>query len=282
MLPSGIPELHWKPPRALRFPRRPSLGMLATRDANSAEWRLRGPARGTVRVAKGTEVRLDIYESGVQGLADLRVLEPCDLQGLNFMRSGVRDEHLAYLAGLTGLEGLDLGDTAADLGVGQISDRGVSLLAPLTQLRGLALRKSQVCGPGLAELACTPLAWLDLGETPLSDRGVLALRRFSSLEGLSVRRTAITDNAAETISLLPKLRRLDVSDVAIGDRFLESLRFAGTLEWLSISSTKITDEGLLQVGCLRSLQMLDLWQCAVSESAVRALQRSLPDCAIAF
>src|SRR5579863_7600541 len=111
------------------------------------------------------------------------------IQSISVARLAFSDSQMKYLAGLTGLEKLDIEATdVSDLGVASlakliklrdlvlsftsVSDRGLIHLARMTNLRRLMLAGLQLTGSGFSQLTgLTALESLDLASTPVTDEG---------------------------------------------------------------------------------------------------------------
>jgi hypothetical protein len=110
---------------------------------------------------------------------------------LNLSYSGIVDDDLAALTGMTQLEYVYLE------GNRQITDAGVAHLAKCTKLRHLDLRQTCLTGTGLAALAaCQELRTIDLTECPVTDETVVQIPRFTKLDRIYLADTQITDKGA--------------------------------------------------------------------------------------
>ncbi len=167
-----------------------------------------GPARGVLRVPRGTQLHVSIHDPAA--LPCLLPLAPDGVASMGLNKTGVTGSDLVHLAPFTGLTDLNfskaraLGDdgmvhlaglrrlTALDLYATRVSDAGVRQLAGLTALRHLHLGATRVCGSGLASLAgLTRLRRLDLSYTRVEDASLLPLSRLP-LEELVLRETFVT------------------------------------------------------------------------------------------
>ena len=84
---------------------------------------------------------------------------------------GVTDKGMKYMAGLSGLEKLDLAYTG-------VTDAGLKRVTGLTELHRLNLSGDKVTDEGLKELvALTKLRELFLSRTQVTDEGVAALQK---------------------------------------------------------------------------------------------------------
>jgi hypothetical protein len=109
-------------------------------------------------------------------------------------RFGVESDHLKPVAGLTGIQELELWGTWTD-------DVGLSYLKELT-----TLRKLRVSGTG-----------------KISDAGLAHLRALTNLEQLHLRSDRITDAGLAHLKNLTKLRYLSISSAKVTDAGLQML-----------------------------------------------------------
>ncbi len=106
---------------------------------------------------------------------------------------------LKHLASLTNLQRLFFSLTF--LPTYNVDDKGVSYLAPLTNLRELRLSQSNVQTPNLTPFS--HLESLDLSDTPhFGDNGMTGLESLKHLRRLYLRNTPITDEGLEACTQL--------------------------------------------------------------------------------
>lgn len=138
-------------------------------------------------------------------LSSLRKLWPDGVWRLHASGVRITDDQLVHVAGLTGLEDLDLSDTA-------ITDNGLELLTGLTKLNDLGLRA-----------------------TAITDAGLRHIGRITSIEALTLSNTAITDEGLAHLSALEKLDYLDLRGTEVKGPGLSYLRTITDLDVVSLS-----------------------------------------------
>jgi len=128
------------------------------------------------------------------------------------------DADLKQLAGLAGLEFLDLTDA-------QITDDSLAHLKGLTGLWGLNLFGVKITGPGLEHLkGLTGLHWLDLGDTAITDAGLQHLEGLRGLRRLSLLPTQITNAGLEHLKGLTGLQQLYLYDTQVTNAGVAQLK----------------------------------------------------------
>ncbi len=190
--------------------------------------------------------------------------------------SRATDSDMEHLAGVTGLEHLDLSYTQiTDIGLThlkgltrlqelgllgtRITDTGLAHLKGLTGLRGLELSGTGITEAGLAELkGLTGLHLLNLSWTPLTDAGLTYLEDMAALQFLDLTgfRIQITDAGLAHLKGLTGLQHLRLQNNPITDAGLEHLRGLTELRRLEFSGAAITDAGLAHLKGLAKLQVL--------------------------
>lgn len=126
--------------------------------------------------------------------------------------SFVGDEDMKHLAGLTGLQRLDVQHT-------QVTDAGLKHLAGLPSLRELSASSNKI-----TDAALTPLA-----EVP-------------NLETLSVTDCKITGSGFKALSKLSKLKELRVSGNPVTDEHVLALKDIKGLKEVAFTGTKVSEE----------------------------------------
>ncbi len=113
---------------------------------------------------------------------------------VNLSETGARDDDLASLERLNGLERLNLANT-------EITDKGLVHLEGLRDLKALDLNGTHVTGAGLEHLrSLTELEYLYLQGTRVGDEDLPALEGFKHLRLLDVAGTDVTPKAAAEIN----------------------------------------------------------------------------------
>lgn len=157
---------------------------------------------------------------------------------VDLSNTGASDATLKYLAGLTGLQSLNLMSTAA-------GDEGLRHLRGNTNLQFLNLHRTAVTDAGLEHLCgLTNLRVLLLNGPRFGDEGLVWVERMESLANLDLSGTLITDAGLARVRKLPALLRLDLGGTRIGDASLRHLEKMPHLRWLSLYQTRVTDAGV--------------------------------------
>src|SRR5438874_2136469 len=131
------------------------------------------------------------------------------------------NDALKYLAGLKDLRRLQF--SLHFLTDYNVNDKGVGLLAGLTQLRELRLAQSRVVAPDLTPFS--HLSSLDLSDCSyFGDKGMKVVAQLKGLRRLYLRNTPVTDEGLANVSGLSQLEELDLYGVSVTDLGLESLR----------------------------------------------------------
>jgi Leucine-rich repeat (LRR) protein len=307
----------------------PCLGLVAApasvNERDIAEWVIRSGGRvllegnrtpltdisalppGDLHVA-GIDLTNTIIEPGqlkqISGLPGLRELYLPGPSWTPFSDSPLdANDALKYLAGLKNLQRLYF--SLHFLPTYNIDDKGIALLAGITQLRELRLAQSRVATPDLTPFV--HLTSLDLSDcTYFGDKGMKVLERLNELRRLYLRNTPVTDEGLTYISGLSQLEELDLYGVSVTDRGLESLRkltgmrklnllgaaitdtginaLAGMthLRELNLYRSRVTNAGLAKLEALRELRALDVRYTQVSDTGLDSFRAAIPACAIEF
>ena len=177
-----------------------------------------------------------------------------NLTWLQLSGSGVTDDWLAALKGLTEPRYLGLGGNA------ELTDAGLAHLSGMTKLRRLLLSGTKVTGSGLAALAgAKELAHIDLTQT--TDAGLRAVAKLGKLHALSEAWTAdgqhpkspaevwkftvrgpVTDDGLKAVKAFPNLNELHLDSQAITGASIPFLKTLKTLKVLQVLGTAITPE----------------------------------------
>ena len=225
---------------------------------------------------RGTEVT----DKGLEYLARLT-----NLTYLNIGETQVSDLGLEHLAALSNLEDLNLGGI-------RISGAGLDVLKLLPKLKKLSLKGIQRVNAGVcwapavtdADLetiaSLTGLESLNLGwGVGLGLPDPLAAKRPLSeldchLNGAGIR---VTDVGIEKLAALKQLRRLDVSGSSITADGLKQLSALPRLEQLSLWNVRSLDDSAgAALAALRNLASVDLSGTAVSDGVLRSLAAFCP------
>lgn len=172
----------------------------------------------------------------------------------------VTDAGLAFLANISSIVSLSLGQKVTDTGLkwlrglkklktlhvsGAITDRGIEQLRKSTALEELSLANTRITNEGLKHLReLTQLKCLHLSRTAISDRGLAKLEPLrDTLEELHLRATDVTDKGMKHLKRLTQLRRLDLTHTRISDAGLAELRSLPELEDIDLTDTWCTKKG---------------------------------------
>ena len=192
------------------------------------------------------------------------------------------NEALRYIAALKDLRRLYF--SVHFLPTYNVNDKGIALLAGLTQLRELRLAQSRVATPDLTPF--TQLTSLDLSEcTYFGDEGMKALDGLKLLRRLYLRNTPVTDEGLKHLGALSRLREAG-SVTSLVNRPRRSSLFRGLsadaqaksswrgasqmrrmdivspgmthLRELNLYRSRITNAGLAKLENLKELRALDV------------------------
>lgn len=124
---------------------------------------LRFPARGKIKLRKGSQLVLELNYYGLARLDYLVKLKSEALVGLDLRHLSVTDQHLNQIIKISKLQRLQLDSTEVD-------DKGVLKLAQMPNLRFLSASRCQVTGKGIRTLAKFPrLEQAHMGHSALDD-----------------------------------------------------------------------------------------------------------------
>jgi serine/threonine protein kinase/Leucine-rich repeat (LRR) protein len=197
------------------------------RDGKAAEWVLSLGGRVIIE-DNGTRREVNAAKDLPAG--------PWLLRGIGFDRK-VTDAGLKELAGLKGLQSLELGFT-------QVTDIGLKELAGLQALRDLGLGGTKVTDAGLKELAgLKSLQQLDLFATQVTDAGLKELAGFQALQILGLGGTQVTDAGLKELTGLKSLQRLYLGGTKVSDAGLVDLVKMPNLTVLDLSGARVSTKG---------------------------------------
>jgi beta-lactamase regulating signal transducer with metallopeptidase domain/Leucine-rich repeat (LRR) protein len=213
----------------------------------------------------------EMSQSSVPGLRLVRATDSdvkhlADLPGLcylDLMHTEVTDAGLAYLAGLTQLQYLNLQE------ITNITDAGLEHLKGLTKLEDLRLYRVAITDVGLEHLkGLTGLRRLDLIGTKVTDAGLANLKVLNGLQDLSLSGPGITDAGLVHLKGLAALQDLDLDGTQVTDAGLVHLKGLTTLQGLDLTGTKVTDVGLAHLQGLTALEYLGLDGTQVTDAGL--------------
>ena len=215
------------------------------------------------------------------------------------MVRGVTDDALALVPGIPALENLSLDNCRSVTNRGlshvaklknlrsvnlvstQVDDAGLSLLANAKNLETLNLKFTKVKGTGFASLATLPkLASLTLNPNRnTADKTDLDLsslgKGFPSLKELEIGGNRIANEHLSPLSNLKNLEKLECRTIGytqITDAGLASLAGLSKLREINLNgSVKVTDAGIAHFSKLLRLQKIDLGRTAVTAESDKVL-----------
>lgn len=212
-----------------------------------------------------------ITEAGMQRLQG-HCLELREINVTNC--TGLSDEALAHVAGLTNLEVLNLASCR------DITDAGLHHIAiGCRSLKNLSLRWcAAISGRGISDVAlhCTNLESLDLSYvSQVTADGIADVAKLPRLDTLVLHKCdSLDDAAAACLCDIPTLQVLDISACqSVTDAGVAALTMGATsLLHLNIGNCpQISDEALRSLAKFPSLRLLKLDGCPLSEDGLASL-----------
>lgn len=182
-----------------------------------------------------------------------RMFRPDDLYGLDFHRSlkfrtdfdrsefvyRLSDDELLFCDHLSGLRYVQLQDN-------KITDKGLSHISELPNIKNLDVDRADVTAAGLIKMKCFPM---------------LQSLRAGDIKDASGLLPALMGNQ--------NLRELSLSNLRLTDSDLEKVSTVSNLQYLNLSWNKnITDDGLKHLTKLRYLKKLNLAQCSITPASL--------------
>ncbi|MFI5310772.1 MAG: ankyrin repeat domain-containing protein [Gemmatimonadales bacterium] len=169
------------------------------------------------------------------------------------LRGAITDRGLAALAGLDGLFGLNVDDSAL-----AVTAAGLAPLVTLPHLGHLAFDATDDAMPYIA--AMPRLRFLMCQDTVAGDDGFVALARSQSIENIWGRHCHnLRSRGFAALSTMHSLRALSVSCKNVGDEALATLpRFPALRELMPMD---VPDEGYRHIGRCEQLEALILMYC---------------------
>jgi hypothetical protein len=148
----------------------------------------------------------------------------------------------------------------------------------LKRIDRLGLWESSVNDDRLADLhVLTKLRTLGLHKTKVGDKGLANLKGSTALRSLWLNRSSVTDVGLAHLKGRTNLEALSLRETAISDAGLVHLKGFSGLKQLYLGGTKVTDAGLVHLKGLSRLQLLEVGGTRVTDTAVRELQKVLPN-----
>src|SRR5688572_20981893 len=179
-------------------------------------------------------------------------------------------EETRHLAGLTSLKKLAFGYTFLetirffDVGLDRIQSLGPTL-------EELVLRRARMKGTSLKHF--TNLRSLDITWSLVQDEGMQSLSAMPKLRKLWAQEIRITDAGIEPLANLREMEELHIGGNPITDRGLTYLRGLTGLKKLDLLSSEITDAGLDSLAGMKDLEYLNLYRTKVSNAGLEKLKK---------
>lgn len=257
-----------------------SLGQTPGRSFDKKEypfWRAEIPNKHTVplkdyiaeirkRQFAGIGMPEDVTDADVAQLATIGSLEYLRLTSDN-----ITDASLASIAHMVQLDNLSVA------GCRKLTDRGISKLAPLSQLKALNIgycyNLTNASMATIGQLAS--LEALSVYSCPeLTDSGFARLTGLKKLRSLRIGKSGITD---DTLLSIGRIESLEILDINVCKRLTDTgiSRLANLTKlkmlWMRYCD-KITDSSLSVIGQLTSLEDLDISDCTrITDAGVAKL-----------
>jgi Leucine rich repeat/Leucine Rich repeat len=202
-------------------------------------------------------IRLNQTNFGDEDLAVLVKKHGDRIWGLDLRNTGVTDQGLRYLDGLSSMEQLTLGNDRPDFSASRTVPLSPITDAGLVHLKGL-----------------TQLTSLNLSGLPITDSGLGNLCGLAQLGGLYLSRTKVKGQGLAVLKSLPELTILYLDEGELTDDGAQSLAGASNLQELSVSRVPLSVKGLQALSTLPRLQSLDLTGCGLLDEDVHDLKTS--------
>lgn len=202
--------------------------------------------------------RLDFYglkqPLSANVFSQLNVLAPSSLQSLNLSNTGVTDQDLEFVAGLTDLEILLLsnetyanGEVIRDRPQNKITNAGLARLGNLTKLKGIDLSGTEVTDDGLKILARMPnLIWVYLDGTKVTGPGIAHLNSHQSLRMVELNGCELNQTGYENLIQLPNLGSLGLRNTRTTNADLHLLQENTNLGILRLKDTDVSNDAVHQ------------------------------------
>jgi hypothetical protein len=159
--------------------------------------------------------------------------------------TGITDEGMKYLEGMTSLEDISLSE--------HITDQGLAHIAGLKNLQRISLSDR------------------------ITDDGLHHLLGLPKLESIGPLGAGVTGKGLDTLAPLKTLTGIRLFNAPITDDDLDKLLAFPELSYLHLAGTKITDAGLAKVAKIPKLKVLFLPNTAVTQQGVEAFKQARPD-----
>jgi hypothetical protein len=266
--------------RYVAFPEDHSLGQLYVRDAgkpfntglaaagNGEGWRTYAQARGVVEVPASVDLMLTLHAAAVPQLEALETLQPDDLQKLDMVECGLKDEDLAHIKGLTGLRSLVL-STNRDL-----TDEGLDQLKGLTSLVWLSLERTGVTCDSAFFDGLSSLEFLDVYDTHLGDAGFIRLCRLPKLKTLGIEKAQLSPEALAALRGLRTLEEANFEATTVDNSTLAILGTLPSLRYLNVARTDITNAGLKSLARAPALEVLNVKFTSIGDDGIGWLKKA--------
>ena len=223
-----------------------------------------------------------ITDAGLAHLKGMKKLSSIWMGGTDFA-----DEGLAYLKNMKHLTALQVPGTSItdagfeqfkdrkfreiDLSGTRITDKSLSHIGRMTDLRTLRLANTDVTESGLDNLVnLTNLKELDLSGLEVTDQWLKNLKNLENLWGLTLNYTKINGSGLKFLKHLP-IGYLSIIANDIGDAAVQSLADFRHLEYLFVDNTKITGSGLEHLKDLTELMVISVSNAKITDEGLKHL-----------
>jgi serine/threonine protein kinase/Leucine-rich repeat (LRR) protein len=227
-------------------------------------------------LALGGQINIHRESNGSLEFVSELPLESFQLVTVQVSSTGVTDDDLKYLQGLTSLTSLSMWDTEiTDRGLANLTDSG---RVPLPSLDSIYAQRLNISDKGIACLAgCSGVFRLYLSETQVSDLE-LVCRTFPNLSQFHIERTSLAGESLAQLKALSHLQELTISGDQLrngGSRHLAEL--VGLKRLIVVDASKgFEADALTNLSGLGYLELRGVTDVPLSEkfwSTVSALPR---------
>lgn len=288
----------------LLLPADSSFGMIAVYAPGEREHPRLVEARGSVSVANGANLYLDISQELCDDLTRIRLvperllrngislsnlnLDKAEFQHLRSLEptslgiiscKGLRTAQLLQLGELESLEHLNLSHTPIDA----LDFKWIAQFPNLKTLLLVGLGADDQCLTVIARLRS--LCDLHLAYSNITDRGTHAIWKMKKLKSANLSACSIGNKAVEHLGNCSTLRSLDLSGTRISDKGVgtvvsEVLLSGQRLGSLRLRTCNITDTSLVRIASLTGMTSITLYGTNVTTAGISFLKQSLPKCRV--
>lgn len=201
-----------------------------------------------------------ITDAGMKSVGKMKKLR---VLGLN--DTAVTDVGMNELNNLKDLREIHLFRTS-------VGDNGIRALVGLSNLTFLNLRDTKISDAAISAIAeqLPGITQLDVSETNspgVTEQSANAIARLTKLKDVNFWSTAVGDEVTAALAGLPELTRINLDKTKITDRAIEVLATKTDLAWLHVGSTAIGDESAKRLESFPNLKYLNVSYTQMSEDA---------------